>query len=185
MSNLPPISDEVRKVGVGGGYFENNIDFSSGRIDSKLQKTLALVDVISRKFAFEKANYIEISQKIVENRLLFEAIPAIRPCIGTLEENSFGMRMHPILKILKMHEGIDIVTDIGTPVNATGKGVVDFVGIRGGYGLCIEINHGYGYATMYGHLSSVEVRNGQKIERGSEIAKSGNSGLSIGTTFTL
>jgi murein DD-endopeptidase MepM/ murein hydrolase activator NlpD len=69
---------------------------------------------------------------------------------------------------------------MGTSVFATGKGIVDFVGIKGGYGLCIEINHGFGYNTMYGHLSAVEVTTGQKIDRGTQIAKSGNSGLSSG-----
>jgi len=179
-ANLPPITDEEMKVGVGGGYFDNNIDFTSGKIDSRLQKTLALVDGISRKVEYEKANYLAISNKMKDNKQLFEAIPAIKPCNGTLVENSFGMRMHPILRIMKMHEGVDIVTDMGTPVFATGKGTVDFVGIKGGYGLCLEINHGFGYTTMYGHLSFVEVTPGQKINRGMEIAKSGNSGLSSG-----
>jgi murein DD-endopeptidase MepM/ murein hydrolase activator NlpD len=179
-TNLPPISGEEMKVGVGGGYFDNNVDFSSGHIDSRLQKTLTLVDGISRKFEFEKSNYLEISSKIKENRQLFEAIPAIKPCYGTLDINSFGMRMHPILKIMKMHEGVDIVTDIGTSVYATGKGVVEFAGIKSGFGLCVEINHGFGYTTMYGHLSSIEVNIGQKVDRGTEIAKSGNSGLSSG-----
>lgn len=179
-TNLPPVSDEVMKVGVGGGYFDNNVDFSSGHIDSRLQKTLALVDGISRKVEFEKSNYLEISRKINENKQLFQALPAIKPCNGTVDENSFGMRMHPILRIMKMHEGIDIVTDIGTSVFATGKGVVEFVGIKGGYGLCIEINHGFGYSTMYGHLSSVEAKVGQKVDRGTEIGRSGNSGLSSG-----
>jgi len=179
-TNLPPISDEEMKLGVGGGYFDNNVDFSTSHIDSRLQKTLALVDGISKRFEFEKSNYIEISRKIAENRLLFESIPAIKPCSGTLEENSFGMRMHPILRIMKMHEGVDIITEMGTSVFATGKGIVDFVGIKSGYGLCIEINHGFGYSTMYGHLSSLEVAIGQKVERGTEIAKSGNTGLSSG-----
>jgi hypothetical protein len=179
-ANLPPVSGDVMKVGVGGGYFDNNIDFSNGHIDSRLQKTLALVDGISRKVEFEKSNYLEISNKISENRKLFEALPAIKPCNGTVDENSYGMRMHPILRIMKMHEGIDIVTDIGTSIFATGKGIVEFVGVKAGYGLCIEINHGFGYTTMYGHLSSVEVRIGQMVERGTEIGKSGNSGLSSG-----
>ena len=58
------------------------------------------------------------------------------------------MRMHPILRIVRMHEGLDIVTDNGTPVRAPGAGKVDFVGYRGGYGLTVEIDHGYGYRTL-------------------------------------
>jgi murein DD-endopeptidase MepM/ murein hydrolase activator NlpD len=79
-----------------------------------------------------------------------------------------------------MHEGIDIIAEVGTSVRATGKGIVDFIGIKGGYGLCVEINHGFGYTTLYGHLSSANVQLGQKVSRGSVIARTGNSGLSSG-----
>jgi murein DD-endopeptidase MepM/ murein hydrolase activator NlpD len=79
-----------------------------------------------------------------------------------------------------MHEGIDFSTDIGTPVYATGDGVVDFSGFKEGFGLMVEIDHGFGYITIYGHLSSSLVNVGQKVTRGKEIALSGNSGLSTG-----
>jgi murein DD-endopeptidase MepM/ murein hydrolase activator NlpD len=178
-ANLPPVSDDEKSVGVGGGYFDNSIDFSKD-INSGLKNAVTLVDEITRKFEFEKAKYSEISGKIAENKILFESMPAIKPCEGTLSEHGFGMRVHPILNILKMHEGIDIVTDIGTSVHATGKGVVDFTGIKGAYGLCVEINHGFGYTTLYSHLSAVNVQVGQKVIRGSAIAQTGNSGLSTG-----
>ena len=90
------------------------------------------------------------------------------------------MRIHPVLNILRMHDGIDIIAEVVTSVFATGKGTVDFIGIKGGYGLCVEINHGFGYTTLYGHLSSVNVILGQKVLRGTVIARSGNSGLSSG-----
>jgi murein DD-endopeptidase MepM/ murein hydrolase activator NlpD len=88
--------------------------------------------------------------------------------------------LHPILRINKMHTGIDIINDVGTPVKATGKGKVTFVGIKGGYGLTIEIDHGFGYQTIYAHLSAVNVREGQNVNRYQSIGKSGNSGLSSG-----
>jgi murein DD-endopeptidase MepM/ murein hydrolase activator NlpD len=90
------------------------------------------------------------------------------------------MRRHPILKIVRMHEGVDIITDTGTSVFASGRGKVDFVGRRGGYGLTVEINHGFGYRTVYAHLSKTLVKSGQTIDRGHLIALSGNSGLSTG-----
>jgi murein DD-endopeptidase MepM/ murein hydrolase activator NlpD len=179
VANLPPVSDDERKVGVGGGYFDNSLDFSKD-LDSRFKNALLFMDEIARKIDFEKAKYNEISNKMIENRQLFESIPAIKPCDGTVLENSFGMRLHPILKVLKMHEGIDIVTDVGTAVHAAGKGVVDFIGTKGAYGLCVQINHGFGYYTLYGHLSSAEVQVGQKVIRGTIIARSGNSGLSSG-----
>jgi murein DD-endopeptidase MepM/ murein hydrolase activator NlpD len=178
-ANLPPVSEDERKVGVGGGYFDNNIDFSKN-INSRLKTAISFVDELSRKIEFEKVKYSEITSKMAENKQLFEAMPAIKPCVGTLVEHSFGMRLHPILKVMKMHEGVDIVADIGTSVYATGKGTVDFIGIKGAYGLCVEINHGFGYTTLYGHLSSISVQIGQKVSRGSVIAQTGNSGLSTG-----
>jgi murein DD-endopeptidase MepM/ murein hydrolase activator NlpD len=178
-ANLPPVSEEEKQVGVGGGYFDNDIDFISGNVADDLKEALSYVDEVSRKVAFEKAQFNDISNKIKQNEKLFECLPAIKPCTGIIGAG-FGMRMHPILNIRRMHEGIDIVTNIGTPVHASGDGRVEFVGRKGGYGLCIEINHGFGYKTIYGHLSKTEVKEGQKVNRGSEIAKSGTSGLSTG-----
>ena len=88
--------------------------------------------------------------------------------------------MHPILKVRKMHAGIDFVSDIGTLVYATGKGKVVYVGRRGSYGLEVVIDHGFGYRTTFAHLYKSLVRRGQKVERGDVIAKTGNSGLSTG-----
>jgi murein DD-endopeptidase MepM/ murein hydrolase activator NlpD len=179
VANLPPISDEEKNVGVGGGYFDNNIDFSKD-LNFRLKTALTYIEEITRKVEFEKSKYVEISNKMIENKLLFESIPAIKPCEGTLSEHGFGMRIHPVLNILRMHEGIDIITEIGSAVYSSGKGTVDFIGIKGGYGLCVEINHGFGYTTLYGHLSSTSVQLGQKVLRGTVIARTGNSGLSSG-----
>ena len=122
---------------------------------------------------------MEISNKLKENQKLYAAIPAIKPCNGTISDG-FGMRLHPILHIRRMHEGIDFIADEGTSVYATGNGVVDFVGYRGGFGLAVEIDHGFGYRTIYAHLSKTVVKEGQKVNRGQEIAKTGDSGLSTG-----
>jgi murein DD-endopeptidase MepM/ murein hydrolase activator NlpD len=106
---------------------------------------------------------------------MFESIPAIKPCSGTIA-NDFGMRLHPILKINRMHNGIDIITDSGTKVFASGSGRVDFVGWRGGLGFTVEIDHGFGYRTIYGHLESAKVKLNQLVKRGDMIALSGSSG---------
>ena len=178
-SNLPPISNEERKVGVGGGYFDNNVDFLKDNIGSSLKDALSYIDEVKRKVEFEKSEYVKISDKLKENKKLFACIPAIKPCSGDLGDG-FGMRRHPILNINIMHEGVDIITDVGTPIYAAGNGSVDFVGTRGGYGLCVEINHGFGYKTVYGHLSRADVKEGQEVKRGFEIEESGSSGLSTG-----
>ncbi len=178
-ANLPPISDEERKVGIGGGSFDNTLDFLTGDTENKLKDALSLIDEVSRKVDFEKNEYTKISKKLKENKKLFASIPAIKPCSGIINDE-FGMRMHPILHIRRMHDGIDIVADMGSEVHATGNGKVDFVGRRGGYGLCIEVDHGFGYRTIYAHLSAAEVKKGQKVNRGDDIARTGTSGLSTG-----
>ncbi|GAB4297006.1 MAG: M23 family metallopeptidase [Ignavibacteriaceae bacterium] len=177
--NLPPVSEEERLLGTGGSvtYSFSLLDDEN---DLRLTEALNYIDEISKKVDFQQRIYKEISSALNTNQKLFHCIPAIKPCDGTISGNGFGMRMHPILGIKRMHWGIDIITDVGTPVYAPGDGIVDFAGRRGGYGLSIEIDHGFGYRTIYAHLSKTVVKTGQRIERGMLIGKTGNSGLSIG-----
>jgi murein DD-endopeptidase MepM/ murein hydrolase activator NlpD len=179
-ANLNPVSDEEREVGVGGGYFNNSIDYLSSNIDDELESVISYVDEVQRRINFEKAQYKEIAEKIEDNQNLYSSLPAIKPCSGSLAAHGFGMRNHPILKIKRMHEGIDIITGTGTSVFAAGDGEVSFTGYNGGYGLCVEIDHGFGYTTLYAHLSEIEVKKGTRLKRGDLIAKTGNTGLSTG-----
>ena len=175
--NLTPVSIEERKLGIGGS---NQISKLYEDLGSDISNSIDIAEKVLRKFEYEKEQFEEISSKLKMNKNLFESIPAIVPTEGRFSIESFGMRLHPILKINKMHNGIDIINDVGTIVKATGKGKVIFVGIRGGYGLTVEIDHGFGYQTIYAHLSAVNVREGQIVSRNQSIAKSGNSGLSSG-----
>ncbi len=177
--NLQPVSNEENSVGIGGGSFDNSLDFSTSPTEEKLKQVLSYVDEVSRKINFEKNQYLEISSKLRENKFLYDAIPAIKPCNGNISDG-FGMRMHPILHIKRMHEGIDFEVEPGSPVYATGDGKVDFVGTKEGFGIVVEIDHGFGYQTVYAHLSRSIVHEGQKVKRGEEIALSGNTGLSTG-----
>ncbi len=175
--NLEPISDDERLLGVGGSKSIDNL-FTGTQPD--VDKALTVVDEVTRKFEFEKSQFEEISQKLKSNQKLYESIPAILPTNGSFSSRSFGMRMHPILHVKKMHLGIDIIANVGTPVKAAGDGKVTFVGYKEGYGLTVEIDHGFGYQTIYGHLSSAKVKEGKSVKRGDLIAKTGNSGLSTG-----
>lgn len=179
-ANLPILSAKDRNLGIGGGSFNNQIDFLKLKTKGDFSAALDFVNSIQRKIDFELQNYSSIEKAFNENKNLYKCIPAIKPCEGTLSENSFGMRLHPILGYMKMHNGVDIITDIGTPVHVTGNGVVTYVGTRNGFGLIVEIDHGFGYKTIYGHLSSANVVEGQSLKRGDFIAYSGNSGLSSG-----
>ena len=148
-ANLSPISPEELKLGVGGTDFINSLYSELG---SDVSDAMMVAEKVIRRFQFEKTEFEEISSKLKSNKELFECIPAIVPSEGQYSSESYGMRLHPILKIIKMHSGIDIINDIGTNVKVSGKGKVIFVGIKGGYGLTVEVDHGFGYRTIYAHL---------------------------------
>jgi murein DD-endopeptidase MepM/ murein hydrolase activator NlpD len=177
-ANLNPITPEERLMGIGG---ESSIHLAKfGRYDIALNNAEQYVDEMIRKFEFEKIQYKEISDKLTLNKQLYECIPALKPTIGEYTVDGFGMRRHPILGINRFHSGLDINNNAGTPVYAPGNGKVISVGRKSGYGLAIEIDHGFGYKTIFAHLSKTQVKRGQKIKRGDLIANTGNSGLSSG-----
>lgn len=179
-ANLPPLGEDDRLFGKGGKAFNGLFDFLSLDNKAQIQKSFEFIDEIEKKFEFEKKNFLEISNTLKYNKALYKAIPAIKPSSGTLALHGFGMRLHPILGVRKMHEGLDIITDVGTPVFSTADGIVSFVGKRGGYGLMVEIDHGFGYTTLYAHLSKTQIKEGESVTRGTLIARTGNTGLSSG-----
>jgi len=152
------------------------ISAKSGNLESLTKLTDELIDKV--KFQQEKLSYLV--NKLNEKSELAKRIPAIVPMEGVFSDHGFGMRLHPILRKWRMHEGIDINGLHGTPVYATGAGVVKFVGWNGGLGLCVTIDHGFGYETTYGHLSRVVVKEGQKVTRFQKIGECGSTGLSTG-----
>lgn len=177
-ANLQPISDEERLLGVGGSanYLASNLNIR----DVEVKNLLKSVDEMIKALEFEKNQTIEIADKLSMNKDLHKCIPAIKPTLGNYSIDGFGMRRHPILGVRKFHHGIDINCDSGTSVRAPGNGKVIIVERQAGFGLVIEIDHGFGYRTVYAHLSQAMVKQGDSIKRGQVIAKSGNSGLSSG-----
>lgn len=179
-TNLEPIYDDQRDIGIGGSIFEDIDPANSDEMQSVITSLQASIDHAKMKIEFEKNNYNEIETALTENQKLYDAIPAIKPCEGNYGDR-FGIRFHPILKIKRMHNGVDMLSNIGTPVYAPGGGKVEFVGRKGGFGKTIIVNHGFGYKTLYGHLSKYKVKKGQRIKRGDLIALTGSSGkLSTG-----
>lgn len=179
-TNLEPIDDDQRNIGIGGNIFEDADPTNSDEMQSLITSLQKYIDQAQLKIKFEKDNYKEIETALSENQKLYNAIPALKPAEGNYGDR-FGIRLHPILKIRRMHNGVDMLSNIGTPVYAPGAGRVEFVGRKGGFGKTIIINHGFGYKTLYGHLSKYKVKRGQKIKRGDLIALTGSSGsLSTG-----
>ncbi|AFN75770.1 peptidase M23 [Melioribacter roseus P3M-2] len=167
------------QFGTGGAVFTPLTTNNPVTISNFVKNIDNLINKVENDVVSERKNYNEIVRKLKENEVLFASMPAIKPCEGTITDD-FGLRLHPILKVRRMHNGVDIITDVGTKVYAPGDGIVTFAGRRGSYGLTLEIDHGFGYKTVYAHLKQTKVRKGQKVKRGDLIALSGNSGLSTG-----
>lgn len=179
-ANLSPLKDADLHFGTGGNIFKDfglKLSGSSKKVVKDLHQK---VEKISAKINFEVEEYNTIETALKDKELLLRSIPAIKP-VDCNYGDRFGSRMHPILKIRRMHNGLDMLANTGTPVYAPGDGKIEYAGWRGGYGKTIIINHGFGYKTLYAHLNDMEVKKGQKISRGDLIAHSGNTGkLSTG-----
>lgn len=177
-----PIESAIREAGVGG------MDrYAEIRDKSTVHKDLIInlhesVDKLRRKVYIESKSQDEIVQ-LAENKVkLYAAIPAIQP-IANKEliavASGFGMRIHPIYKVKKLHPGIDFAAVIGTPIYATADGVVDVVQVSfSGYGKMVELDHGFGYRTRYAHMHGFAVHQGQRVKRGELIGYVGDTGLS-------
>jgi len=175
--DLPKIDEDVSNVGVGG--LDERLDLtSSADINDLLNNLDATTRKAERELQLQSQNYVEVTKRFESRKAEFAHLPSIRPIDGFLS-SSFGMRLHPILDVYKLHEGQDISCDPGTAVYATADGVVEYSGkTPDGLGIKIQIGHGFGIKTIYGHLSKVLVEEGKKVKRGELIARSGNTGLS-------
>ncbi len=179
-----PIDKSIREAGVGGAdrYAEiRNKNIEHDDIIVQLNQT---IDKLRRKVYIESKSHDEIISLAENKEKLFAAIPAIQPVPKketVILASGYGIRIHPIYKVRKMHHGIDFAAPIGTPIYATADGTVDNVEISFagyGYGKKVEIDHGFGYRTRYAHMHMFVVRNGQKVRRGDLIGYVGDTGLS-------
>ena len=176
--NAPIIPDSVRKAGVAQKYkdWEN---LSSAKL---VASTTQRLEVLRKQLVVQSKSLDEISKLSEEKEKFLASIPAIQPVNNKdlkRMASGYGWRSDPFTKARKFHYGMDFSAPQGTPVYASGDGVV----IRAddgssGYGNHIRIDHGYGYITLYGHLSAYNVRAGQHVKRGDLIGKVGSTGRS-------
>ncbi len=179
LSDLPRLTEDLFKAGTGGT--KENYDFGiSTQANDLLQRTNTLLDQLERQVQIQQSSYSGIVQKMDYNKEFFKHLPAIKPTSGYYSVNGFGMRLHPVFHDYRFHSGLDITTEEGTPIYAAAEGVVEFTGNRGTYGRAIEIDHGYGYKTLYAHLSASLVKEGEKVKRGSLIGRVGRTGVTTG-----
>ena len=178
------MDSSVWEGGIGGSEMYPFLTMyqSSGEL---LKSSLDEVDQLKRKMEIQKKSMSEIYEMAVQKEDKLASIPSIKP----VEEDKlkrkirhlsgYGMRIHPVHKVRKFHKGIDFTAPLGTPIQATGNGVVKRVeNKKRGYGTNVVIDHGYGFETLYGHMKESHVKVGQKITRGQQIGLIGNTGTS-------
>ncbi|MFI5134851.1 MAG: peptidoglycan DD-metalloendopeptidase family protein [Chitinophagales bacterium] len=175
-----PIPSSVRQAGSGGvNKYRELTDYDNSDLMISTTKKL---DQIRKELYIQSKSFDEISNLIKGKAEVLASIPAIQPVSNKdlkYIASGFGMRIDPIYKIPKMHEGLDFSAPIGTPVYATGNATVTTVEYGyTGYGNHIVLTHMVGYQTMYGHLSRIVVREGQKVNRGDVIGYVGSTGKS-------
>lgn len=179
-----PISDAERRSGIGGVERYAALD---GYDNSELVKlTARRVDELTKRLYVESKSLDEIYSIARQKTDRMTSMPAILPIAKDKCQivSGFGYRFHPILKYRRLHTGIDLTAQTGTPIYATGDGVVRVAGRNpegySGYGVVVEIDHGFGFHTLYAHMSSTQVKNGQTVKRGEQIGTVGSSGMSTG-----
>jgi murein DD-endopeptidase MepM/ murein hydrolase activator NlpD len=177
---LSPIPEEQRTAGFGGvNRYKSLEGFDNSEMIIDVTKNM---DILSKQLYIQSKSLDEIV-KLAENKEeLLAAIPAIQPVKNedlTRMASGFGWRTDPFLKTRKKHYGMDFTAPRGAKVYATGPGkVIRADASASGFGKHIRIDHGFGYVSLYAHLSKYNVRKGQKVKRGDLIGFVGNTGRS-------
>ena len=175
-----PYPNYKRQLGTGGNPMKFK-KYENLQYEDVVTEIAQKLELIEKKLSSQSKSFDEVFDLTKEKQIMLKAIPSIQPISNrnlTRIASGFGLRMHPIYKILKMHKGMDFTAPVGTEIYSTGDGVVEKVGWTGGYGKTILINHGYGYKTRYAHCSKYNCRKGQKVKRGDLIGFVGNTGQS-------
>jgi murein DD-endopeptidase MepM/ murein hydrolase activator NlpD len=175
-----PISQNSREAGVGG--VNRYTELESFQNAELVINTTRRLDKLAKRLYVQSKSFDDVVEMAENKAEMLASIPAIQPVPNKnlrRMASGFGMRIHPIYKVPKMHWGMDFSAPVGTEVFATGDGVVSkVVNTRRGYGKHVIIDHGYGYETLYAHMSQIDVRRGQKVKRGDVIGLVGNTGIS-------
>jgi murein DD-endopeptidase MepM/ murein hydrolase activator NlpD len=180
LANLQAIPEDVRRLGVGGPqpFSELSDAASPFFVVRQARETLTRINELSRKAHFQGANFQEMVTSLQEARDQLDHIPSTSPVRHGWISSRYGTRMDPFTGRPSMHRGVDFSAWTGTPVLATANGKVRHAGRNGELGLLVEIDHGNGILTRYGHNSKILVKVGQQVNRGDVIAEVGNTGRS-------
>lgn len=176
-----PIPTEIRKAGFGG---VNKYKYLEGFSNTELLKELDnKFDVLKKQLYVQSKSFDQIIELTKDKNKMLSSIPAIQPLSNkdlSRMASGFGYRIDPIYKTRKFHAGMDFSAKTGTPIYATGDGKVFKVSkSKRGYGNHVVIDHGYGYKTLYAHMSKTAVKRNQMVSRGDVIGFVGNTGKSV------
>jgi murein DD-endopeptidase MepM/ murein hydrolase activator NlpD len=175
-----PIPEEQRRAGFGGiNRYKDLEGFDNSKM---IIETSKRIDILQKQIVVQSKSLDEIAVLAENKEKFLESIPAIQPVNNeelTRMASGFGRRTDPFTKARKMHWGMDFTAPRGTPVYASGDGVVKRAdGSATGYGKHIRIDHGYGYISLYAHLYKYNVKKNQKVKRGDLIGFVGSTGRS-------
>ncbi|MEN8121463.1 MAG: M23 family metallopeptidase [Bacteroidota bacterium] len=178
---VKPMPESIKKAGFGG---INAYEKYDGLLNSDLLiSTAKRIDVLSKKLIIQSKSFDELIELAKEREKKLARIPSIFPLYyNDLQKigSGFGMRKHPILRRFKMHNGVDLVAKRGKRIMSTGKGIVTKAAFSIGYGKHVKIDHGFGYVSVYAHMSKIKVKKGQRVKHGDIIGLVGNTGRSTG-----
>ena len=181
LAGLDQIDEEVLQVGVGGPgsstLEQNPLYLLDKEVAEQAFAVTYDLDALERRSELLRASMLEASDSLAAHRDLLESTPSILPTNGRVTSGFSNARAHPIHNRDLPHEGVDLSAPRGTPILAAANGRVTLAGRRSGYGLIVQLDHGYGYSTRYGHASQVLVKPGQLVERGDVIARVGKTGI--------
>lgn len=175
-----PLDPSIREAGIGGS---EKINTEQLQDFPRVLQEYRTLEKLKHQLDVEMQSYDQIAQLFAQKSMMWAARPAIQPISNktlTRLHTTFGERYHPLLGYVREHKGLDFTADIGTPVYATGDGVVKRAYFSGSYGNVIFVDHHYGYETRYAHLSAFNIKPGEKIKRGEIIGFVGDTGLSGG-----
>ncbi len=178
--NSDPIPEELRYSGLGGMNKYRQLEKIPER--ALAAKTSQKLDSLIKKAYIQSKSFDEIEELAKQKKTLLSSVPAIMPIRKELlrtPPGGYGMRIHPIYKIWRMHKGMDFAVPSGSDIFATGDGVVKKVTRGGGYGIHVVIKHNYGgYETLYAHMIRAKAKKGDKVKRGDVIGYVGSTGTS-------
>ncbi|PWD99914.1 M23 family metallopeptidase [Marinilabilia rubra] len=174
------IPNSVRRAGFGGMNRYKHLE----NLDNAalVVNTAEKLDVIMKQLYVQSKSFDEVVDLTLRKEEMLRCTPAIQPISNKdlrRTASGYGWRIDPIYKVKRFHEGMDFSAPTGTEIYSTGDGVVKrVIRSQGGYGYHLEIDHGFGYSTVYAHMDSFNVKRGQKVKRGDVIGEVGNTGKS-------